>query len=240
MDNSTADVFSTYITPRRPQDFQCFACDWSDSALDRRHRITLQATYDLPFLKHSDNWVKKNVLGNWQLSPVYTFQSPEYATVQSGLDVNGNGDSAGDRTFINRAGTPGTGSGSTALKNTGGDVVAYVADNPSAYYVTAGKFSLPNARRNTLAMPRISNVDFSILKRVNFTEHMSFEFSAQALNVLNHAQYVPGFISDVAPIGYTGGNVLSMLEPSTSGFNQPKTVFSNHPRGMVLVAKFNF
>jgi hypothetical protein len=240
MDNSTADVFSTYITPRRPQDFQCFACDWSDSALDRRHRVTLQMTYDLPFLKHSDSWVKRNVLGNWQLSPVYTFQSPEYATVQSGADVNGNGDSAGDRTFINPAGVRGTGSDSTALTNSGGDVVAYVANDPTAYYVTAGKFTLPNARRNTLAMPHINNFDFSILKRVNFTEHTSFEFSAQALNLFNHAQYVPGFISDVAPLGYTGGNVLSMLEPNTSGFNQPKSVFSNHPRGMVLVAKFNF
>lgn len=258
MDNSTADVFSTYITPRRPQDFQCFSCDWSDSALDRRHRITLQATYDLPFLKHSDNWVKKNVVGNWQVSPVYTFQSPEYATVQSGLDVNGNGDSAGDRTFINPAGVRGTGSSSSPLCTSSlpvADVcgskasypylVAYVAD-PNAttgqpgYYVTAGKYTRPNARRNTLAMPHTNNFDFSILKRINFTEHTSFEFSAQALNILNHAQYLPGYVSDVAPLGYTGSNVLSMLEPSTSGFNQPKSVFSNHPRNMVLVAKFNF
>jgi len=261
-DNSTADVFSTYITPRRPQDFQCFACDWSDSALDRRHRVTLQMTYDLPFLKHSDNWIKKNVIGNWQISPVYTFQSPEYATVQSGVDANGNGDSAGDRVFINPAGVRGTGGGSVPLcystmpktitcgvidpKHPANDsspyLVAYTVD-PNAgnpYYVTAGKFTRPNARRNILAMPHINNFDFSILKRIGFTEHTSFEFSAQALNVFNHAQYVPGFISDVAPLAYTGGNVLSMLEPDTTGFNQPKTVFSNHPRGMILVAKFNF
>jgi len=240
MDDSTADVFSTYITPRRPQDFQCFSCDRSDSALDRRHRITLQATYDLPFLKHSDNWMKKNVLGNWQISPVYTYQSPEFATVQSGGDVNGNGDSAGDRTFINPAGVRGTGSNSTALTNTAGDIVAYAADNPNAYYVTAGKFTLPNSRRNTLAMPGISNFDFSILKRVNFTEHTSFEFSASALNILNHAQYIPGYISDVAPLGYTGSNVLAMLEPNTQTFNQPKAVFTNHPRNLILIAKFNF
>ena len=260
MDNSTADVFSTYITPRRPQDFQCFACDWSDSALDRRHRITLQATYDLPFLKHSDNWMKKNVLGNWQVSPVYTFQSPEYATVQSGADANGNGDTAGDRTFINRSGTPGTGAKSIPLCTSGllvanggpggacgatasrPYIVAYAA-NPAVsnpYYVQAGTFTRPDARRNTLAMPRISNLDFSILKRINFTEHTSFEFSASALNLLNHAQYVPGYISDVAPLGYTGTNVLSMLEPQTEGFNQPKTVFSNHPRNLILIAKFNF
>lgn len=243
MDNSTADVFSTYITPRRPQDFQCFACDLSDSALDRRHRITLQATYDLPFLKHANNWIEKNVLGNWQVSPVYTFQSPEYATVQSGGDVNGNGDSAGDRVFINPAGIKGTGNRSVPLTNSNGDVVAYMPDptgNPNAYYITAGKFTRPNARRNTLAMPRISNVDFSILKRVNFTEHTSFEFSASALNILNHAQYIPGFISDVQPLGYTGSNVLAMLEPNTETFNQPKAVFSNHPRNLILIAKFNF
>ena len=42
IDNSTADVFSTVLTPRRPQDFQCFACDYSTSALDRRHRFTLR------------------------------------------------------------------------------------------------------------------------------------------------------------------------------------------------------
>ena len=268
MDNSTADVFSTYITPRRPQDHQCFACDWSDSALDRRHRVTLQATYDLPFLKHSDNWVKKNILGNWQLSPVYTFQSPEYATVQSGVDVNGNGDSAGDRTVINRAGKPGTGtfvdalctSGlSTANGGPGGAcdpiankasrafIVAYVADNPNAYYVGAnpvtgiGKYFKATARRNTLALPHISNFDFAILKRINFSEHKSLEFSAQALNIMNHAQYIPGFLSDAAPgTGFNNTNILGMLEPSTSGFNQPKAVFSNHPRQMTLVAKFNF
>ena len=48
-DNSTADVFSTVLTPRRPQDFQCVACDWSTSALDRRQRITIETIYDLPF-----------------------------------------------------------------------------------------------------------------------------------------------------------------------------------------------
>ncbi len=50
----------------------------------------------------------------------------------------------------------------------------------------------------------------------------------------------PGYINDVAPIGYTGNNVLAMLEPDTSTFNQPKAVFSNQPRGMLLALKFNF
>jgi hypothetical protein len=253
MDDSTADVFSTYITPRRAQDSNCFACAWSDSALDRRHRITLQALYDVPFFKHDDSWAKKNVLGNWEVGPIYTFQSPEYATVQSGLDVNGNGDSAGDRTFINPAGVKGTGTGSTPLCTSSLPegtacgtsasrpyLVAYLADSSTAYYVGAGKFARPNAGRNTLAMPHTNNIDFTVVKRINFTERQSLEFQVQALNVLNHAQYLPGYISDVAPLGYTGSNVLSMLEPNTSTFNQPKAVFSNHPRQMLLVLKYNF
>ncbi len=272
MDNATADVFSTYLTPRRPQNFACFACDWSDSALDRRHRLTFQVLYDMPFLKHSDNWAKKNVLGNWEFGPIYTFQSPEYATVQAGVDVNGNGDSAGDRVMINPAGNRGIGTGVTPLCTAGlgagipcdprfsvedpitGDttyparshLVAYVANDPNAYYVGGdttngyGKYMMPNARRNTLALPHINNFDFTIVKRINFTEHKSLEFQAQALNVFNHAQYVPGYISDVAPLGYTGSNVLAMLEPDTSNFNKPKAIFSNQPRGMLLALKFNF
>jgi hypothetical protein len=258
MDNSTADVFSTYLTPRRAQDWNCFQCDWSDSALDRRHRVTIQALYDVPFFKNA-SWFKKNVIGNWEAGPVYTFQSPEFATVQSGVDANGNGDSAGDRTFINPAGVKGTGGGYIPLCNsliapgntcgtidpgqpddTSANIVAYQAATANAYYNQAGKFSMPNARRNTLAMPHINNFDFSLLKRVNVTERQSVEFQFQALNFFNHAQYVPGYVSDVAPLGYTGSNVLSMLQPQTSTFNKPQAVFSQHPRQVVMVFKYNF
>ena len=93
---------------------------------------------------------------------------------------------------------------------------------------------------NTLALPRTNNFDLTALKRISITERQSVEFQFQALNVLNHAQYVPGNISDVAPLGYTGSNVLSFLEPATSTFNQPKAVFSQHPRQVVLVFKYNF
>ena len=154
-DNSTADVFSTVLTPRRPQNFACFACDYGTSALDRRHRVTLAATYDLPFFKN-DNWFMKNVVGNWQFSPIYTFQSPEYATVQSDADANLNGDSAPDRAAMLQPGwrcrTPS--STVTALKNSAGATVAYVANNPTAQYIQAGSGRMATVARNTLATPR--------------------------------------------------------------------------------------
>jgi hypothetical protein len=106
IDNSTADFHSTDLTPRRPQDFQNIAGDRSVSALSRTHRLTIAAVYDLPFF-NGGNWLEKNVLGNWQFSPVYTYESPEWATPQSGVDSNLNIDNAGDRVILNPNGTGG-------------------------------------------------------------------------------------------------------------------------------------
>ncbi len=239
LDNSTADVFSTVLTPRRPQDFQCFNCDYGTSALDHRHRVTAFAIYDLPFFKNA-NWFMKNMVGNWQFSPVYTFQSPEYATCQSAVDSNLNGDNAGDRCIYNAAGVPGTTSTVTALTNTAGETVAYMADNPTAQYITAGAGAFTTTARNTIATPNINNWDMNVLKRVNITERQSIEFQASFLNLFNHAQYVPGYISDVAPLGFTTSNVRNTLTPGKSIFEQWNQVFTNHPRQMVLVLKYNF
>jgi len=239
LDNSTADVFSTVLTPRRPQDFQCFNCDMSTSALDRRHRLTAFAIWDIPWFKN-ENWFMKNVVGNWQFSPVYTLQSPEYATCQSGLDTNRNGDNAGDRCIYNPAGVAGTSSGVTSLTNSSGQIVAYLATNPTAQYITAGSGAFTTTARNTIPTNYINNWDISALKRINITERQAVEFSVQALNLFNHAQYVPGYISDVAPIGYTSGTVRNALIPGTSTFQAWNQVFSNHPRNLVLTLKYSF
>jgi Carboxypeptidase regulatory-like domain len=239
-DNSTAEVFSTVLTPRRPQNFQCFNCDASTSAYNRSQRLTAQILYDVPFYKTSSNWAMKNLVGNWQISPIFTLQTPEYATVQSGIDSNLNGDSAPDRSIINPLGISGTGTGVTPLKNSSKQTVAYLADNPTAQYIVAGAGAYANSPRNTLPVPRINNWDLSFLKRVNITERQAVEFNFQALNIFNHAQYVPGYISDVAPIGYTSGEVRGFLIPNSPTFNQPSAVFSNHPRNVILVLKYIF
>jgi hypothetical protein len=238
-DNSTADVFSTVLTPRRPQNFSCFQCDYGTSALDRRIRTTIAVTYDLPFFKN-DNWVMKNLVGNWQFSPIYTFQSPEYATVQSNADANLNGDSAPDRAIVNPNGVVGTATTVSPLKNSSGATVAYLAANPNAYYIQAAAGALATDSRNTLGTPVINNWDFALLKRVNITERQALQFIFQATNIFNHAQYVPGLISDVQSFGQASGSVRNALLTGQPTFNQWNTVFSNHPRNLVLVLKYSF
>ena len=246
IDDSTADVFSTVLTPRRPQDGQNVAADRSTSALDRRQRLTISTIYDLPFFKQS-NWLMKNLVGNWEIAPIYTFESPEYATVQSATDANLAGDTFTDRAIFNPQGVSGVGSGVSPLTNSQGQVVAYVANNPNARYIVAGVGALTNTSRNTLALPRTNNWDLSVVKRVSFNDRMSFEFLAQAFNVFNHSQYLPGSINQInavsligKPLDFTTTGTRNFLTPSSPTFDKPNLVFPNNARTMQLGAKFIF
>ena len=255
-DDSTATNFSTILSPRRAQDFQNLRAEWASSALDRRHRFTFTPIYDFkPF--QNGNWMMKNVIGNWNISGTYTFQSPEYATVQSGVDSNLNGDAL-DRAIINPAGAANLGSGVTAY-NTAGQavpktlpdgsdnpvIVAYVANNSNARYVVAGKGALSNSGRNTFPLDHTNNFDVALTKRINLTERFRFDIGAQAFNLFNHAQFVGGFLNDVTPF-FTNAISRNFLVPSSSSFgayNQgtPNVgFFPSNSRAVQLVARFTF
>jgi hypothetical protein len=254
MDDATAEVFSTTLTPRRPQNSQDVAADYSRSALDRTHRISLEAVYDLQLYKQSNSFLLKNVVGNWTIAPIYTYESPEYVTVLSGVNSNQNGDSAAyiDRTFINPRGAKNTSSlvtpqfaanlaslctppDTTCAANT----VGYVAVDPDAYYIQAGAGTLPTASRNSLPTRPINNIDIAAYKRLTFHERYSIEIGAQAYNVVNHAQYTPGTVNNINQTA----NTTTYINFQTVGngfFGQPGKVFLNNARTMQLTAKLFF
>ena len=109
----------------------------------------------------------------------YTYQSPEYTTVLSGVNSNLNGDtgSAIDRTIINPNGMKGVGSKvypvysnnptlvalcGTGVTQCSSDLVGYAAANTNAYYIEAGSGTAPNASRNTLP---VSYTHLDVYKR---------------------------------------------------------------------------
>ncbi|MDP9170804.1 MAG: carboxypeptidase regulatory-like domain-containing protein [Acidobacteriota bacterium] len=241
IDNSTADFFTTYLTPRRPEDFQNMSAERSSSALDRRHRFTFAAYYESTWLNHS-NWLLKNIVGNWTLAPIYTYESPELATVQSAVDSNLNGDSAGDRVIINPAGQDGVGSSVTPLKNSAGATVAYVAVNPNARYIKAGSGAYANGGRNTLPGRPIDNIDMNVFKNFSYGERYKMQFSATFFNLLNHAQFIPGFPgrADNPNVLNTGGAIRNYLTPGNAIFNNPEAIFSSNPRNIQVSAKLIF
>ncbi len=239
IDNSTADFFSTVLSPRRPEDFRNLQKERSNSALDRNQRFNISLIYDVPWFKKS-NWFAHNVIGNWQFSPVYTYETGEWANIQSGQDANLNGDAAGDRVVINPSGNKALGSDVTAVTNTAGATVGYVVRDPNAYWIRARQGMLTTSTRNTWQLPAINNVDLSIIKRFAVTERASVEFSTVALNVLNHAQYVGGVLNDIRSIGQTGAAATTLLQPQGTNFLKPALTFPSNARSLVLGLKFIF
>jgi hypothetical protein len=240
IDDSTADVFSTYTTPRRPQDSQNLVPDRSSSALDHRQRLSTEALYDVPFYKKSSNWAMKNLVGNWQISAIYTYQTGTLATVQSAVDSNMNGDTAGDRAIVNPLGNPAIGSGTKALTNSAGQVVAYQVVNPAAGYIVAPAGTIANGGRNTEHFNPTDNIDLSFAKSVNVWENYRLQFSLRAGNILNHPQYTGGNLSDIAPVTQTGVGVHNSLIPTSPLFAEYSQVFSSNPRFLQLALKLIF
>jgi hypothetical protein len=243
IDNSTADFHTTDLTPRRPQDFQDIAADRANSALDHRHRFTLALLYDEPFFKNGNAFLR-NTLGNWEIAPIYTYQTGEWMTAQDGVDANLNGDEAGDRPIFNPAGVGVTGSGvaplcrsvipaadctlanvlnNAAIDPTTGaiydvldNVVGYSALNPSAKYIQAYYGALANVGRNTILGPPTNNFDATAIKRFTITERYKVEFGVQAFNLLNHPQFIPCCAAGAGP-GALGGATDQVTSQGITG-----------------------
>ncbi len=238
MDDSTMELNFTSLTPRRPQDFLNLRPEWASSALDRRHRLTMTWLYQTPWFEKSGNWWLRNLAGNYQLSGVYTAESPEWVTPQSATDANMNTDAAGDRVIVNPTGTPGTGSGVTQLKNSAGQVVAYMAVNPNAQFIRAASGALATSGRNILPTNGINSFDLNAVKTFSAGERYHVEIRADFYNALNHPQYTPGRLNSVLSASHI--NETNYLTPGNALFGKWDQVFPSNARVIQLAAKFNF
>jgi hypothetical protein len=252
MDNSTDDFNSTSLNPRRAEDQTNYAKEEALSALSHKHRFTASIVYDLPFFKQS-NYVVRNLIGNWEVAPIYTYESGQFVSAQNGLDTNLNGDSAGDRAIINPNGDKTKGTGVTSIYNPvltttlcpgqtpcSASLVGYVANDPNAYYVLGASGAYSTAGRNTLPTPAINNIDITALKRISFTERYKFEFKAIAFNAVNHPQYTTGSANSAFPVSTVGSAFQAYAIPSKTQFLSPKAVFGSNARTMILVGKLIF
>jgi len=118
IDNSTNELFSSYVNPRRAQDGFNFAAERGRSALDLPQKFAMTWVYDFPNV-HSDNRFVRGLAHNWEWSGTYLAQSGQPVTPLSDADANANGDPAGDRTILNPMGAGLTGTVVNAVCNAG-------------------------------------------------------------------------------------------------------------------------
>jgi hypothetical protein len=232
IDNSTADFFSTVIAPRRPQDFRNLPQERGNSVLDHRQRFTLSMVYDTQWFSHSSSWLAKNILGGYEITPVYIYESGQWATLQSGQDSNLNLDNAGDRVMVNPAGVGNRGSDVTAIVNQSGDTVGYYANDPTARWVRAGAGVFPVVGRSSFASPAINNLDLGVSKGVKLGERVEFRFGVLAVNVLNHPQYTTGFSSQADSVSAASNGQRLVLEPRDSTVGPQSVGANNFPNGI--------
>lgn len=109
IDNSTNEFFTSLLNPRRAQDTTRINEDKGNSDLDVRHKFALSLNYQVPNI-NSDNRFLKALANGFQVGSVFLLQTGQPVTIQSGIDANGNGDTAGDRVVFNPAGVGNTGS----------------------------------------------------------------------------------------------------------------------------------
>jgi hypothetical protein len=202
IDNSTNELFSSYVNPRRSQDGFDFPNERGRSALDLPHKFAMTWVYDLPNVRNDHAFVRAAANG-WEFSGTYLAQSGQPVTPLSGVDSNDNGDSAGDRTIFNPAGVGLTGSVVNPVCNDGAggatrivtdtsatcadaNTVGYVAVNPTARFIQAGVGTFPNVGRNTVSTPGLNVWNMSIFKTNKLTERASLQFRFQTYNTFNH------------------------------------------------------
>ena len=222
MDNSTNDLNSSAVNPRRPENAFNLRNEWARSALDVTHKVALTWLYDLPSPNLRNRFVRGAASG-WEWTGSYLFQSGQPITIQSGVDSNGNLDAAGDRAIFNPQGTGLIGTSvNTVCRNpvsnatsfgdcdpnhaddttVGGDptpasafTVGYVARIPNARFIQAGVGALTNLGRNTVNSPYFNIWNMSVLKNNHLTERFALQLRVDAFDVFNHRNFTLGNLS---------------------------------------------
>ncbi len=246
IDDSTNELNSSALNPRRAQDTFNLRAERGLSALDIPHRLAVSFNYDVPTL-FSDNRAARHILGGWQVNGIFQAQSGQPFTPISGIDSNRNGDGAGDRTIVNPNGVYGTGSTVNAINVSGAIValgaastVAYVAVNPNAQYIQTGFGAIATAGRNTLRSNGFNLTNIVLVKNISFGERYRLQFGAEVFDLFNQRPHTLG--TALAPSGQQAG----LQQNLTFAIVQNGTLFNNYNLGdfsgreLTLRAKFIF
>jgi carboxypeptidase family protein len=162
------------------------------SDLDRTHVLIVNAIYELPILRGSSRWANR-LLGNWEISGIYQYQSGGPFSVRTGDDFAGVGAGSGSQ-FWNLAGPPGTmrtGFTETAawfnpcVKLANGQTRGCAAGQDPVWVApAAGTFGVQP--RNSLRGPGAWYLDVGLRKNFPITETHKLQFRIEAFDVLNH------------------------------------------------------
>jgi hypothetical protein len=167
-------------TPASPywQNMYDMAAEWGPCYYDVTHQLTSYAVYDLPFghgrhFGKDMNPIENAVVGNWTVSPIWTWHGGFPITVSDG-DFSGTGSQGGRADCL--------GQPKYLKKYTSAGVQWF---DPSVYANPAnGTFGTCGVAG--VRGPGLNDVDMSLQKNFPITEAKSIQFRAEFINLFNH------------------------------------------------------
>jgi hypothetical protein len=186
--------------------------DRGRAVLDRRHILTANYIYDLPFFANRNDWVG-NLLGGWEVSGIVTLQTGLGYTATTNFDAAGLGNIpalvAGNRPNVvcdPNANAPHT---FERWFNT----TCFQANPTSAGVANV----VGNGGRGIIDGPPTKRVDFSLFKNIQFGEKVTLQLRGEAFNVFNHTNFrnLSGTSKIAIQNSATFGPVNAVRDPRT-------------------------
>ncbi len=210
------------------------------SIYDRRQRATATALWDVGAIgSHGFNWIR-DIVANVNIAGTFTYETGPNLYLNSGIDSSLSGSNAASGVFVNSGGTAGVGSGVTALTNSAGQTVGYLANNRNAQYIAAGAGSFPTGGRNAVQLRPINNFDVSAVKRFGVRDRFNFEVRGDAYNMLNHAQFTSGEINSIGLGLSSPAAAQNFLIPGTAAFGNITAAYPSHARTLQVALRVTF
>ena len=158
--------------------------DRGSGALDRRHILSINYVYHLPFFNSTTGWAK-TMLGGWEIAGTVLAQSGAIPANQGpGLSINYDTVGLGGG-YTNR---PNQADKTKYLKQTNKwfDTSSFSAPVPA--WLGGPNLGFGNARKDTIVGPGRENFSTSLYKTFAIREAASFQLRFESFNTLNHFQ----------------------------------------------------
>ena len=182
--------------------------EWAPCYYDATHVLTSYAVYELPIgrgklLAKNANSVLNAVIGDWEVSPIFTVRSGWPMPVYNAQDQSGTfgrGARADCHSLPSILNTP-----------IGGGVggIQWFRNNGSFTNPAVGTFGNCAPQLGGLRGPRYTDIDLSVHKDFRMTERFRLQFRSDFINAFNHVQYNAPDMG----LGSTMGQITSAQPP---------------------------
>jgi hypothetical protein len=175
--------------------------DYGRSIFDARHRFTANWMWEIPWLRSSDSWFLRNVLGGWRSNGIIALQSGQPFTPYSGEAFGYGGDWNADGTRTDRPNTPAVGNSISSERSGFVNPNCGIFDIPSSnpgqspsltdkleYFGEPEPGTNGDLGRNTYEGPGFASVDLSFFKEIRLDligEESRLQFRVEFFNIFN-------------------------------------------------------